>query len=61
MVKSKDWYKSKTVWFNLISAVVAMAMALQPVALPEWALEVLAFIVTGGNFILRFMTTNGIK
>lgn len=58
---AKDWYKSKTIWFNLVSAIVIMAGALQAFPLPEWLLEVMAFIVTGGNMLLRFSTSQGIK
>lgn len=57
----KEWYKSRTIWFNLLSALVSLAVALQAFPVPEWALGVLGVIVTGGNFFLRFITTENIK
>lgn len=60
-VIEKEWYQSKTIWFNLLSAVVSLAVALQAFPVPEWFLGVLGIVVTGGNFALRFLTNTGIR
>ena len=47
---------SKTVWFNVITGVVAGVMAIQG-NLPQYA-GVFAAILTIGNFVLRVWFTN---
>lgn len=63
--KGKQWYESKTVWFNAVSAVViglgAVVNQQSSLELPGGVFEVIGAIVTVGNFILRFVTTEPIK
>jgi hypothetical protein len=58
---SKNWFASRTIWFNLLSAVVSLAIALQAFPVPEWALGVLGVVVTGGNMLLRLVTNTRIE
>lgn len=58
----KKWYLSKTLWFNIISGIVAL------LALPEFislitedALPYIALITALGNMILRGITTAPLK
>ena len=46
--------KSKTMWFNLITGILAVANALGGQVIPT---EVAALIVAAGNIILRMITT----
>lgn len=60
---SKTWWRSKTLWFNLVVALAAAAEAgfavLQPV-LPVNAYAVLVFLLTVGNTALRVVTTTAL-
>ena len=63
MNDDKKWYKSKTVWFNIVSGGIAIATALQNSALasdPKVQAGVALFI-TLGNVALRFVTEEAIK
>ncbi len=54
----KSWLKSKTLWFNVIAGalgVIINAAGVAPID-PTWQLG----IVTVGNFILRFLTTEAV-
>lgn len=56
----KKWYKSKTVLFNLLLAVLAAAEAsfsLLQQYLPVNTYALLSFILTVGNVALRFIST----
>jgi hypothetical protein len=59
----KKWYKSKTLWFNLIVAGLAALETsfhfLQPV-IPEIYYGVLITVLTIGNAILRIISTQTI-
>lgn len=55
----KPWYRSKTVWFNVLTGVVAVAAYFGYVEDPETTArveQVLPVIVTVVNLILRFST-----
>lgn len=52
----KKWLKSKTLIFNTIALIVAIAMILLEMDLPKKTLEVLGAIVAIGNIVLRFLT-----
>jgi len=59
----KPWWKSKTIWFNVIVAALAAAEASAAVLRPmlgEQTYPVLLFTLTMGNAALRVITTQGI-
>lgn len=54
----KKWYQSKTIWFNLLTGLVAVAgvfgfAAFQP---DQTTMEIIGVIVTAVNIALRFVT-----
>lgn len=51
----KKWFKSKTVIFNVVTLLVAIAMVLSEMDLPKKSLEILGAVVAIGNIFLRFM------
>lgn len=56
--EGKKWYKSKTVWFNIITSVLTVVASLQNSPLvsdPQIQAGVILFI-TIGNAVLRFIT-----
>lgn len=59
----KPWWRSRTIWFNTVCALLATAEAslgvLQP-ALPVSFFGVLAFVLAVGNAALRVITTTAI-
>jgi uncharacterized membrane protein len=62
MVPAKLWWQSKTVWFNVLGALVGIIGVFlenyQPLGIvlpPGWAAW-LAMIALVGNFLLRFQT-----
>ena len=61
---SKPWYQSRTVWVNVLTALVAMLGALSGsewiAAHPEWV-SVIALVVSLLNVALRFATTEGVR
>lgn len=57
----KAWWQSKTIWFNAIALVIAVADALQGFLYLADFHEIFASVVTVGNIILRFVTTQGIS
>ena len=56
----KKWYQSKTVWFNAITALVAIAGELTNTFPASKHIEIFTTIVTVGNILLRLITTQGI-
>ena len=60
----KKWYKSKTIWFNVLAAMGAALEAslaiIQGEVKPELYLALVVF-VAGGNVILRVLSTQGIS
>jgi hypothetical protein len=62
-LNNKAWYKSKTIWFNVLAAMGAALEASLSVIQGEInqnAYLALVVIVAGGNVILRFISTQGI-
>ena len=59
----KHWWKSRTLWFNLIVAAVAAAElgfpALKPL-LPDNLYLLLTFVLVVGNALLRAVTTKAL-
>lgn len=59
----KPWYKSKTIWFNVMAAMGAAAEAsltvIQGEMNPNYFLALTIF-VAGGNVVLRFISTQGL-
>lgn len=57
----KKWYASKTVWINVVSAVIAVALYASDSGLfgvdPEAYVAALAIL----NIILRFLTDSGVE
>jgi hypothetical protein len=49
----KVWYKSKTVWFNIVTGALAIVNAYSQTIPNQYS----AIIVGVGNIILRFLTT----
>lgn len=62
-MEGKEWYKSKTIWFNAITGLITIATALQSSALaadPKVQAGVALFI-TIGNAILRLRTDTAVE
>lgn len=59
---SKPWYKSKTLWFNLIGGIGAVAVigGFDLGLTPETQAKAAAGILAVVNFALRFLTTQGL-
>ena len=57
-METKKWYQSKTVWFNIISGVVAVSTTLanSTFAQDPKVQAIAAAIITLGNLALRFTT-----
>lgn len=60
-VEHKRWYKSKTIWVNLIVAVALGVDYMLPGVAPLLAPEVYGAILAGVNIVLRVFTEKGIK
>lgn len=55
----KDWYTSKTMWFNLVSALLELSQHLAGLhVIPD---EYMLYITLVGNFVLRFLTTGAVN
>jgi len=57
----KKWWKSKTVWFNVVTIAVGVAGQLLGVVKSETATVALTLVVGLGNVALRFITNTGIS
>ncbi len=59
---SKSWYKSKTLWFNLIGGIGAVGVigGVDLGLTPEVQIKAAAGALAIVNFILRFITNQGI-
>lgn len=54
----KKWFASKTVWFNIITFVLAVLALPETLAiLPEGSFQVLALVNALGNLLLRLYFT----
>lgn len=51
----KKWFKSKTVIFNVLTLVVAIAMALSEMDLSPKFMEIVGMVIAIGNIFLRFL------
>lgn len=51
----KKWFKSKTVIFNVVTLVVAIAMALSEMDLSPKFMEIVGMVIAIGNIFLRFL------
>ncbi|HAF00403.1 MAG TPA: hypothetical protein DCG63_03825 [Methylophilaceae bacterium] len=63
VTEKKPWYKSKTIWFNTVVAMLATLEATAHVIQPYVSGNVFAYgmlILTMGNAGLRIITTQGI-
>lgn len=64
---AKRWYKSKTIWFNIGTSLVAAGNELLPildVMSPEAAADHRALLIVAmsiGNLILRIVTSSPVK
>jgi hypothetical protein len=56
--KVKVWWRSKTLWFNIISLVVGVAGAALNVVETKWAVIGLTIVMALGNGILRYFFTD---
>lgn len=56
----KKWYKSKTIIFNTVAAIVLIGTELSGMNLPPKTLEIIGTVVAIGNVILRFNTAKQI-
>ena len=62
-INGKPWYKSKTLWFNLICTALFAAEVNFKVLeglIPGAVYSALAFVLPVGNMILRFITTTAL-
>jgi hypothetical protein len=60
----KKWWKSKTIWFNLImSALVALEASISQLSalVPANWYAIIAVILPVGNAMLRIISTTGIE
>lgn len=57
---SKKWWQSKTLWFNIIGLVLALAGELSKAFPSGQVAQISAFVLTIGNIILRLITTQPI-
>ena len=58
MPEGKSIFASKTVWFNVITTVVGVIMALQSMPTFEMYAPLMGMILTVGNVILRVWFTS---
>lgn len=59
MVILKNWYESRTVWFNLLGLLVVVLEYLGQINLIDP--ELLGGLLGLGNVLLRFRTNEGVK
>jgi hypothetical protein len=61
MEARKEWYKSRTIWINIISLLIMVITTLAGWnEFKEYAPEMLA-TVNALNIVIRFLTSEGIK
>lgn len=63
MTETKPWYLSKTLWFNVIVALLALAetqSALLAQVVPPALYPYVALTVAGINIVLRIVTASGL-
>lgn len=59
---SKPWYKSKTVWINILTMIVALLTVPEiGSVVPESAMPYILLITAYANIFLRFITDQPIK
>lgn len=64
---NKKWYKSRTIWFNLATALVIASAEIAPlldVVAPETQVELRTYVILAsviGNLILRFLTESRVE
>ena len=58
-MSSKAWYLSKTIWFNVLSAVWFLVGPM--IGIPTLDPDTFATILAIGNFILRVITKGGVS
>ena len=56
----KNWYKSKTIWFNIIGLIVALAGELTQAFPTGNVAKIAGIALTVGNIFLRLITTTQI-
>lgn len=57
----KNWYQSRTLWFNLLTLIVSIGGELtHAFSFNEQTLKVIGIIVLVGNSVLRLFTNTGI-
>lgn len=54
----KNWYKSRTVWFNIGTFILICASELSVLPIRQ---ELILILNAMGNIILRFLTSEGLK
>jgi len=54
----KPWYKSKTLWFNVVSGAVMLASEAASLGIDP---KISAAVITVGNLVLRLLTHEGVK
>ena len=59
--KTKKWYQSKTIWFNVVTFILGGFGALDTAMMPEWFPEALVGINVIGNIILRKLTSTRLQ
>lgn len=57
----KKWYESKTVWVNILVALIAFLESSQGAGLPYLTPEAWAMIIAVLNIFLRFVTNQPIE
>lgn len=57
----KKWYQSKTVWFNILGLVIAIAGELSSMFPAGNVAKIAGIVITIGNVLLRFVTTTTIS
>ena len=56
----KNWYQSKTIWFNIAGFIVALAGELTTAFPAGQVAKISGFVLTIGNVLLRLITTTTI-
>jgi hypothetical protein len=56
----KNWYKSKTIWFNIVGLIIAAAGELSAAFPSGQVAKISGYVLTLGNIFLRLITTQQI-